>query len=389
MTRKTPEPFHVERKAEPSPYYENRNTRTDQRHRWIHRPGADGRAVCDRLYHLVKKLPKSFGVKGYPKAVVKRMYSDYLRTRSFEEVGRVYGRSANAVRCLFATRGLTIFKRADELSATGPAFPIPQSGPSQLPASLVWKMWEDYCKPLSLSAVERKYGKKRGSLRNIFERRGLKVRVVCKRPAYDPKTGRILKLPAGTPAQIAAMIEKLNCVKVPFELKREWRQWCWEKRGAFLKRVWAKFRTAKDRPTTPFSSNVEPFDYCSPRAHEIAGLANAGRGSHARIQIRLRSEGVIWRGRLFYWIHNKSEKGCGYAEGIQWSKVYGRPLLHRLIWEEENKRKVPLTHTVIHKDGNKNNLDPSNLALRSRKECARENMSNWHFKVARERTAAA
>ena len=46
-----------------------------------------------------------------------------------------------------------------------------------------------------------------------------------------------------------------------------------------------------------------------------------------------------------------------------------------MIYEEAHGR-IPEKFTVIHKDGNKNNLLPENLALRSMAECARQNA--WH-----------
>lgn len=257
-------------------------------------------------------------------------------------------------------------------------FPIELHGTRQLPAKLVWAMWADYNKPMSLSAVERKHGRRRGAIRTIFVRRGLAVRQVCKRPAYDPLTGRIIKLPPATEAQIAAMIEKLDHIRVPDELKREWRKWSWPQRGAFLARLRQKFKTAHDRPETPFSDNVEPFDYCSPRAHEIERAANAGRGSthKYRVKIKLTTCGVIYRGKLYYW-GGKERCAFGYisANDGPYVRGIGRPLLHHVIWQDHHGRKVPPQTTVIFKDGNKNNHDPDNLELKHRETCLRENQA--------------
>ena len=265
-------------------------------------------------------------------------------------------------------------------------FPIKLTGTHQLPEKLVWSMWDDYNLPLSLCALGIKYARTRGAIREIFVKRGLKVRPVSTRPAYDPLTGRVLKLPPATPAQIAAMIADLTYIKVPTALKREWRQWSWDKRGKFLARLRVKFKTNHDRPETPFSTNVEPFDYCTPRAHEIERQANAGIGGtrNTRIKIKLVSWGVIWRDQLFYW-HGKVESDCGYVSGMSgpYEPGIGRPLLHRLIWEDHNHQKVPAQTTVIHLDGNKNNLAPENLALRTMAECARINRGRALIKQGR------
>jgi len=273
-------------------------------------------------------------------------------------------------------------------------FPIKLTGTRQLPAELVWSMWYDYNLPMSLSAVERKYGRTRGAVREIFVKRGLKVRQHYKPPAYDPLTGRILKLPPATPEQITAMIDGLNKIKVPDALKREWRQWSWEKRGKFLARLRKKFRTEHDRPETPFSSNVQPWDYTTPLAHEIERRENAGiSGTRiTRVKIKVTSYGVIWRDGLYFWT-GKGDWGYGYQSGT--SGPYqrrsaggnGRAQLHHLIWEDHNKRKVPAHYTVVHIDGNKNNLLPENLTLKHREVCLRENQAKSLQKKARAMTA--
>ena len=156
-----------------------------------------------------------------------------------------------------------------------------------------------------------------------------------------------------------------------------------ERRGEFIRRVRAKVRSPYDRPETPFSANVEPFDYTTPRARAIMDAMNAGRDSrHAKTKIDLRSQGVIWRGKLWFWCDQ-----TGYQIGL-WTPGKGRPALHRVLWEEEHGRPVPGGGVVRCADGNPNNLDPANLVLATRNEIARENQAAGLFRKSRAQMSA-
>lgn len=223
-------------------------------------------------------------------------------------------------------------------------------------------MWADYNSGMSLTAAERKYGKTRGAIRDLFERRGLKVRPV----KTVPKLGFGVKIPPATEQELESMISGLKRLGVPPALKREWRKWSLEKRHAFVLRLRVKFPS--NRPTGPYSANVEPFEYGVPRVHAIAAKLNRGRNSRNKvIALKPCSEGVIWNGQIFFW-----DKNDTYVRGLGWRPETGRPLLKHLIWEATHGP-VPDKTTVIQIDGNKNNFAPENLALRSMADCARMN----------------
>lgn len=232
---------------------------------------------------------------------------------------------------------------------------------------LVRLMHADYSTGMALNAVGRKYGRSRNGVRNIFHCRGLFVRPF-NAPSQDPKTGRILPFVPKTAAEITALIRGLKRVSVPAALKLEWRRWSMDRRRDFIRR--ARYHLNQPgRPGTPFSSNVTPFEYGSPAAMAIEAKLNRGTNSRTkRIKIKPCSQGVIYRGKLYFWTH-----GAKYTSGMGWSPTIGRPSLHHIIWEEHHGGKVPAGQTVIFLDGNNNNLAPENLGLRSRADCAREN----------------
>jgi HNH endonuclease len=239
-----------------------------------------------------------------------------------------------------------------------------------LSLALVSAMYADYQRGRSLAALARHYGHDRRSIREIFARRGLDLRRPPPMCSKDPKTGCFLPAKPHTPAQLEKIIATATWIHVPPELSLEWRRWPMDRRTWFIRRLRERFPSS--RPTSPFSSNVEPFDYGSPRAREIVRRLNRGRDSrHRAAGLRPASEGVIYQGRLWYWVSSKHRFGDGYFLGI-WRPGTGRPCLHHTIYEETHGP-VPAGMTVIQKDGNKNNLDPSNLALRSRADCARQN----------------
>lgn len=243
------------------------------------------------------------------------------------------------------------------------------------PAELVAEMWAAYQSGKSLAAVEREFQRPEKSVRQIFVRRGYSVRPFP-HPKHDPVTGRIIPFTPAAPEKIRAAIAQLKFVSVPPELKQEWRRRPMPWRLRLLRQIIAAVKPRNLRPTTPFSKNVIPFDYGTPAAMALAARLNAGCTSQTkRVQIRPRSQGVIYAGRLWFWVAHTDGAAVGYLSG---GKNHRR-LLHHEIWESHHGRKIPAAHTVIFRDGNKNNLAPKNLALRSMADCARLNA--WHHRL--------
>jgi hypothetical protein len=186
-----------------------------------------------------------------------------------------------------------------------------------------------------------------------------------------------------TPAELEEIIAAATKMAIPPQLSWEFKNWTMEKRAWFIGRLRAKLRSPDDRPETPFSANVEPFDYTTPRARAIKDRLNAGLNSQKAVcRIDIGSQGVIYKDELYYWA-----EGTGYCRRGAWTPEIGRPLLHRLIWEEVHGP-LPAKHCVFFKDDNHNNFDPDNLGLMSMNENARRNQAAALFRKSRERTAA-
>ena len=238
-------------------------------------------------------------------------------------------------------------------------------------------MYADYNRGLSFEAVGRLYplrnGKARahGEISNIFRRRGLKVRPLKGRV---PRLGFGVRIPEPSEKEIRELIARLDRLRVPDEMKIHWRKWPLAKRRAFVKKMRVKFPST--RPTTPFSSNVHPFEYGEPRVHRISAQMNAGRTSRTKvIALKPGSEGVIWDGQIFFWSGDYYFRGMGWRPGGA-----SRSPLGQAVWEKHHRRPVPEKFTVIQKDGNKNNFAPKNLALRSMGECAILNSAHMQYK---------
>jgi hypothetical protein len=215
-------------------------------------------------------------------------------------------------------------------------------------------MYADYKSGLSLSAIGRKYGVYEVGV--IFRARKLPVRAF-KIPFGRGPSGAFLRAPEPGKRELEAIIAGMTRIMVPPPLRIVWRHWSDARRKDFVDRVRRRLAgKITSRPESPFSSNVEPFDYFSPRARAFP------------VKPRLASQGVIWRGELFYWTRQ-----AGYLRSGAWSPRLGRPSLHHLVWSESNGRPVPEKYTVVHLDGNWNNLDPQNLGLRAMTECMRQN----------------
>lgn len=257
-----------------------------------------------------------------------------------------------------------------------------------LSPALAAEMYALYQSGASLAAVDRKYERARHSAHDIFVRRGWALRpMTARRPEYDPVTGKIKPYTPATQAQIDAAIRTLTRVRVPDALRVEWRHRPMAWRRKLIRRIrkhlygpsgWA----AHMRPRTPFSPNVTPFEYGDPAAHALLARINRGRTSQTKLaQIKPSCQGVIWGGGLWIWTaHVGAGYSIGYLSSGKWmtggNKASGKRLLHHVIWEHANRSQIPAQHLVTFKDGNRNNLDPRNLALLSMADNARRNA--WH-----------
>jgi hypothetical protein len=207
-----------------------------------------------------------------------------------------------------------------------------------LMAELVLKMHADYMTGMTANAVGRKYpqtnGKPRshGDMQQLFARRGLWVRPWKKIPRQA--NGSPVRAVVPPEKEIDAMIAGLDRLMVPAGLKYVWKRlWDFAQRRAFVKKLRLKFPST--RPTWPFSKNVEPFEYGSPRAMAIVARLNVGRNSRTKVAaMKPGSEGVIFENQLFYWIKNKDGSGDGYQCG---GKPQCRVFLHHLLWEEHSR----------------------------------------------------
>lgn len=229
----------------------------------------------------------------------------------------------------------------------------------------------------SLSAVAREFHTDKGTVKYALQRNGHPVRVV--KSVQRQANGSPVRYSPKTKAEIAALVSRATRLVVPPELKFEWRRWSLAQRGRFIAALRAKLQLPNERPVTPFSANVEPFDYASAKAHDIARILNVGRDSRtARVLIHICSQGVIYQGRLYFW-----SKHCGPAYFIgPWRPGTGRPPLHHVIYEQEHGP-VPAGHCVRHADGNRNNFAPSNLVLATKNDVCRENQAVALLKKSR------
>ena len=254
----------------------------------------------------------------------------------------------------------------------------------KIPDSFIDPLIQEYKAGTSLASLARKCRKERRTLRGIFQRRGVHIRPV----PYTIKrgySGQFAPAKPLTTAQLDKLIAGLTRVCVPESLKREWRLWPMSKRMWFIRRAFERFPS--DRPAGPLSPGMKFFDYGTPEAREIIDRKNWGRNSrNKRASIKPCSQGIIFEGELYFWMTRRGESRAAYFVG-SWKPGIGRPSLHQTLWQRYNGRKQRENETVIFKDGNKNNFRPENLVLRSRADCARQNISIWRLKRSRENTA--
>jgi hypothetical protein len=264
-------------------------------------------------------------------------------------------------------------------------------------------MFADYLRNGEILAIiAKRWNRSAGAIKCIFQARKLRppdperAARVRERQRIDG-SGCFARTKRATPAELKALIARIvadpkrdhigsrrgkSKFSIPLELKWEFKTWAIEKRAWFIGEIRKRLNHPDDRPTTPFSSNVQPFDYATSAAREIQRKLNDGRDSrHAVCKIDTCSQGVIYKNELYFWSVN-----TGYvARG--WNPIDGRPLLHWKIWEEHNGRKVPPGHVVRLVDGNHNNLAPENMILADRNAVCRETQMKTLMRRSREQTA--
>lgn len=234
-------------------------------------------------------------------------------------------------------------------------------------------MHADYSRPMSFAALEKKWNHHGGTIRQVFIRNGLNVRPF-KELARQPNGSPARYVPKTT-KEIDAIIASCSRIKIPAELKFEWRRWSLARKGWFIRRMWKTLKLSRECPRTRYSSEVEPFNYTSLRARSIAAKLNAGRPSRQHVcMIRICSQGVIYKGKLYFWAPDGHRKTGAYYIG-PWVPGHGRPPLHHIIWQEHNGRDLKPGEVVRHADRNRNNFAPSNLILATRNDVARENQA--------------
>jgi hypothetical protein len=314
--------------------------------------------------------------------LVARIYARYRRGYTLEECGRLFGgRTAQSVWHLFRNRGL----KCRQIHSA-PSYEAAAAKRRARLDGIARRAHVDYERPMALRAVARKYDMDASTLRAVFRRNKLRIRPFKKVPRQA--NGSPIRYVPFTLRELDRLIARASRILIPAELKYEWRHWSLKRRGWFIARMRKRLRLPGERPETPFSANIEPFAYGSPRAHELARRTNAGCDSRTkRVQIHLNSQGVIYKGRLYFWVRDHASRKTGAYYIGPWRPDTGRPALHRIIWEETNGRPVPARHVVRFADGNRNNLAPSNLVLATRNDLARENQAAGRTRKSREMTS--
>lgn len=239
---------------------------------------------------------------------------------------------------------------------------------------LLQRMHEDHVKGMIFEDLQRKYGYEAGNIRNALTKAGLRSIDRGNRGAFQKSLAR------KTDDELRLLAQQQKYIKIPDQIRWEWREWPLEKRGWFVGLMRAHINSPMDRPNLPFSDNVIPFDYHTTEAYEILKRKNDGKTSHVRgCKIKLTSQGVIWDDELWFW----SGK-AGYVMGVPWTKALGRPLLHHVIWERAHGP-IPADCVLRNIDRNPNNLWLSNYRLETRNEVARENQAKALTRLSRAR----
>jgi hypothetical protein len=247
---------------------------------------------------------------------------------------------------------------------------------------MIRAMHADYERLATFAAVGRLYDRHPETVRRLFQRRGMPLRPSVNRHTERKADGTYKAFEPIREREIQGMIDRATKLKIPDDLRLEWREWPMARRRRFIARLRAKLDSPRDRLRLPFSKNVKPFEYGTPEAHAIADAANAGTDSRGgAAKLRLCSQGVIWGGQLWFWRAN-----TGYQQG-DWTPGLGRPVLHRVIYDLRHGKNASRGKVVICKDGNPNNLDPANLGLVTKNDICRQNQAVSLLKKSREMTA--
>lgn len=298
------------------------------------------------------------------------MHAEYLAGEFVSKLAKRRGRKSGELLGLWEARGWEIRPVKKYIFAT-----------RRWPADQVAAMHADHLAGMGLSEIERKYGRGRKTVRGVFKHRGLQIIERKNNPRLS--NGCFPPLVPKTEAEIQALIEAATKIEVPADLRSEWRKWPLTRKADFLHRLRAHLRLPNERPALPFSSNLRPFDYGSQEAWDIVNAGNAGLTSRsAAFNLKLPSQGVIHQGLLYFWVPGTRI----YQRGIPWTPEHWRPSLHRVIWEQEHGP-VPPGMCVCTRDGNPNNLDPSNLELRTKNDVCRVNQARAILRKSREKTA--
>lgn len=254
-----------------------------------------------------------------------------------------------------------------------------------LPDDLLRQLHAAWMGGESLMSIGRRTGTSPKGLRCAFAIRGLPLKQSGNADKQRTSLGTFAAAEPVSEADIAAAIARTRKFMIPEELRLHWNHCDLDARARIIAALRARHAHPNDRPETPFSGNVIPFDYATPAAREIAAAANAGLPSQRWIiHLKINSQGVIWNGRLFFWVRQSKT----YIKGIRWTPENGRPILARIIWETANGTPVPDGFVVRHRDGNPNNLDPSNLYICTRDELSRANQAAHLTRKARAITKA-
>lgn len=300
------------------------------------------------------------------------IYYQHVLGVSIDDLAKQFGFPAAAIIQAF---------RAERLQVNLPsqAKPAKRGRPrisERWPDDLVKQMHADHIAGMRLCDLARKYSRQSRGIRQIFVRRGLAV-------LNRGNAGQFAQtMHRHSDAEVQALVEQSRKFVVPHVLRVEWREWDLERRSFLIRLLVAKHGRRHSMPEGPFSANVEPFDYTSPKAHEIAARMNQGLNSRDWVcHMKIQSQGVIFDDQLYFWVRDN-----GYVRG-HFQIGVGRAVLHRLIYTLQHGE-IPDDGVVRFADGNPNNLDPANLYLASRNDLARENQSAHWTKISRARTAA-
>jgi len=296
---------------------------------------------------------------------VLEMYRDHVEGMTITDLKEKYAYTPARIKTAFEQSGLQLIKH-------------PRRRWTVLPDELVKAMYADHVNGMRLRDLQRKYQRQDSNIVKIFRSRNLPIidrgNSGCFQKTYIRKTED----------ELVALAATQTYIKIPDAIRWEWREWPMEKRRWFIQLVRKRLKSPNDRPQSPFSANVIPFEYGSPEADALLRAKNGGKRSHVRgCKIKLTSQGVIWNNELWFWVRK-----TGYVMGVPWTPRKGRPMLHQVIWEQTHGMKKPDKCVIRHRDGNPNNMHPDNLYLATQNDVARENQAKALAERSRKKTSA-